>query len=156
MVTWESLILSILLFGLIKMKTSFFLGVLWPHISDTTLWSLCLYNGNKNLKCKDSLAEKTCKMLGCMLLQDSTVINISWFFVIKSKVVTWNQAKIWTKRDSLEVVDRSSILIINTLCPGLFLFRPWVVWDFICFYVAFPNKMYFKTNFLNGIHTQCI
>lgn len=62
MVTWESLILVILLSGLIEMKTSFFLRVLWPHISETALPALCLQDDNESSSVK-ILSQKCVKCL---------------------------------------------------------------------------------------------
>lgn len=79
---------------------------------------------------------------------------------IKSKVLTWNRARMWTKGGSVEVAGRSSLLIVNTLCPRLFLFRPWVVWDFICFMLPFPTKCtskpIFLMEFIHGVFNNVI
>lgn len=123
----------------------FFLEVLWSHLSDTTLWLLYLCNDNKNIKCTDTPA-KVYKMLGWMLLQGSTVMNILWYFFPLIPESNWdvNYRKFSCSDRQVSYSDCkhpvSRIIHIYVLDGARFYLLS----------VAFPNKMYFRSNFLHS------
>lgn len=115
MVTWNHCFWAFYYLIWLKWKWASFWEC-FGHVYQRQVYGLCVSVMAIKASSVKILLQKMCKMLGGTLLQDSRVINISWLFVIKSKVATRNAAKMGTKGGSLEVPDRSSLLIVNPPC----------------------------------------